>query len=192
MSQNNTRADSQCCSQQKPPHFFLFPSENPPYRADSKDSGTQMEGWCEMTPRPVSWWAVTGLERAKRPGSRPAWFCLCWQPCFSGNSLGTGAGESLQELELSRGLAVLVREQLRLLVCFQQKADRLWTVSFQGTLECYISPLQPPPFLFTAPLPFPFFLFGGKVRVSWGGRNQPTLSHLFGPAWVGRVWRACF
>lgn len=81
---------------------------------------------------------------------------------------------------------MLVREQLRLLVCFQQKADRLWTVSFQGTLECYISPLQPPPFLFTAPLPFPAScLVGRSGCLEEGGTSLrcPICSGLHG--WVG-------
>lgn len=40
--------------------------------------------------------------------------------------------------------------------------DRLWTVSFQGTLKYYISPLQRPPFLSTAPLPFPASCLVGR------------------------------
>lgn len=47
--------------------------------------------WREVTPCPVSWWAVKGPER--EPSSHPTGFCLCWQPCFSGNSLGTGSGK---------------------------------------------------------------------------------------------------
>lgn len=47
-----------------------------------------------MTPlSPVSWWAVKGTDRESWPSSRPAWLCLCWLSCFSGNSLGTRARE---------------------------------------------------------------------------------------------------
>lgn len=170
MSPRTTRAHSQRSPQQKPPHSFLFPSENPLCGSDSKDGESQMEDGCEMTPRPVSWWAVKGPARAKRTGSRPAW--LCWQPCFSGNSLGTGAGDSLQELELSPGLAVLVPEQLSRLVPFQRKADRLWTVSFEaGGLKYYISPL---PFclLLLFPSPLPVWWEGQGVL----GREEPAFS----------------
>lgn len=184
MSLSNTRADSQCYSQQKPPHSFLFPSENPPYRTDSKDSGSQMEDWCETTPRPVSWWAVKGLERAKQPGSRPARFCLCWQPCFSGNSLGTGDGESLQELELSRGLAVPSENSWGDWFLSRQTVDCL----LSGDPKILYQPSAAPSLSVHCSSSLPRFLFGGKVRVSWGGRNQPGLQGWVGSDGPGWTW----
>lgn len=133
-----------------------------------------MEDGCEMTPRPVSWWAVKGPARAKRAGSRPAWLRLCWQPCFSGNSLGTGAGDSLQEPELSPGLAVLVPEQLSRLGSVPTESRQsedclLWGGG--GGLKYYINPL-----LFCLLLLFPSPLLVWWEGQGVLGREEPAFS----------------
>lgn len=134
--------------------------------------------WREVTPCPVSWWAVKGPER--EPSSHPTGFCLCWQPCFSGNSLGTGSGK-------------------RWLWCWWESSWGGWSGSKLGSHQLkqakekswgLSSVTRPDNWMKLQALPtVPLFLICGRVRVSLGERKHPSRSHVLGPAlWAGSNW----
>lgn len=157
-----------------------------------------------MTPCPVSWWAVKGPERESQP---------LLPPCLA---LSLLSGLFFWELPRNWScgeMTVVVRKQLRWLVCVQArkspaeagKGEKLGPLSLHRTWQLAENvtwgPFQPS--LFYSSSPLPFFLFCGRVRVSLGERKgsegkggletmqskHPSLSHVSGPAlWAGSNW----
>lgn len=130
----------------------------------------------EMAHCPDSCWAEP--VRETEPSSSPAWFCPVLS-CFSGNSLGTGAGRDASAGGGDRTAEATDLSPVEEESSLSQDLTAGWNIT--RTFGLFL-------FFYSFSLA-PHFLCFGRVGVSLGGRKLPSLSQVCKPAlWVGSNW----